>query len=192
MFVIVGLGNPTKKYEHTRHNVGFDVITSLADNYNIEMKQIKFKGICGTGMIGSQKVLLLKPQTYMNLSGTSVREAIDFYKLDPTSELVVIYDDVELDPGQLRIRKKGSAGGHNGIKDIIAQLGTQEFMRIRVGVGKKPPQYDLADYVLGHFSKEDQKDMDKAFENAIDATKRMVNDEIDVAMNLYNKKVVKE
>ena len=192
MFVIAGLGNPTKKYEHTRHNIGFDVITCLADKYNISMNQSKFKGECGSGVIEGQKVLLLKPHTFMNLSGSSIREAVDFYKLDPAEELIVIYDDIALDPGYIRVRKKGSAGGHNGIKDIITQLGTQEFLRIRVGVGEKPREYDLADYVLGHFSKEDREKVEEAMKCAADAVRLMVQDETDAAMNLYNKKVVKE
>lgn len=192
MFIIAGLGNPTKKYEHTRHNIGFDVIAHLADKYNISMNQSKFKGECGTGYIEGQKVLLLRPQTFMNLSGSSVREAVDFFKLDPSCELIVIYDDIALDPGYIRVRKKGSAGGHNGIKDIIAQLGTQEFLRIRVGVGEKPKEYDLADYVLGHFSKEDREKIEDAIGFAADAVRLMVQEETDAAMNLYNKKVVKE
>ncbi|MCI8597367.1 MAG: aminoacyl-tRNA hydrolase [Lachnospiraceae bacterium] len=192
MYVITGLGNPTKKYEHTRHNIGFDVIQYLADQYNISINTKNFKGLCGTGFIEGQKVLLLKPQTFMNLSGNSVREAVDFYKLNPANELIVIYDDIALEPGYLRVRKKGSAGGHNGMKDIIAHLGTQEFLRIRVGVGEKPQEYDLADYVLGHFSKEDRNKVEEAIKCAADAVKLMVQDQTDAAMNLYNKKVVRE
>lgn len=192
MYVIAGLGNPTKKYEHTRHNIGFDVIQYLADQYNISINIGKFKGLCGTGVIEGQKVLLLKPQTFMNLSGNSVREAVDFYKLNPASELIVIYDDIALEPGYLRVRKKGRAGGHNGMKDIIAHLGTQEFLRVRVGVGEKPPEYELADYVLGHFSKEDREKVEEAIKCAADAVKLMVQDQADAAMNLYNKKVVRE
>ncbi len=192
MFVIAGLGNPTKKYEHTRHNIGFDVIAYLADKYNISMNQSKFKGECGSGYVEGQKVVLLRPQTFMNLSGSSVREAVDFFKLDPSFELVVIYDDIALEPGYIRVRKKGSAGGHNGIKDIINQLGTQEFLRIRVGVGEKPKEYDLADYVLGHFTKEDREKIEDAIEKVADAVRLLVLDQADEAMNLYNKKVVKE
>lgn len=188
MYIIAGLGNPTKKYENTRHNIGFDVIDVIAGKYNIAMNQQKHKAICGSGYIDGQKVLLMKPQTYMNLSGASVRDAVDFYKVDPTGEFLVIYDDINLEPGQLRIRKKGSAGGHNGIKDIIAQLGTQDFPRIRVGVGEKPKEYDLADYVLGHFSKEERVLVEKAAQNAADALARILRDDIEGAMNLYNKK----
>ena len=192
MYIIAGLGNPTKKYEHTRHNIGFDVIQYLADKYNISINQNKFKGMCGSGVIEGQKVLLLKPQTFMNLSGSSIREAVDFYKIDPEAELIIIYDDIALEPGYIRVRKKGSAGGHNGIKDIIARLGTQEFLRVRVGVGEKPKEYELADYVLGHFSKEDREKVEDAIKCAADAIRLMVQDQTDAAMNSYNKKVVKE
>ncbi len=192
MFIIAGLGNPTKKYEHTRHNIGFDVIQYLAEQYNIEMNMKKFKGLCGCGLIEGQKVLLLQPQIFMNLSGISIREAVDFYKADPARELIVIYDDIALDPGFLRVRKKGSAGGHNGMKDIISHLGSQEFLRIRVGAGEKPAQYDLVDYVLGRFSPEERKKVEEAICRAADAVKLMVTDQTDAAMNLYNKKVVRE
>ena len=188
MYLIAGLGNPTRQYEHTRHNIGFDAITYLADRYHIVMNTKKFQGICGSGVIEGQKVLLLKPQTYMNLSGNSVGEAANFYKLDPATEVIVIYDDIALDPGFIRVRKKGSAGGHNGIKDIIAHLGTQEFQRIRIGVGEKPKDYDLADYVLGRFTAEDRKKVEEAMEQAADAMSLMVQERTDEAMNLFNKK----
>ena len=188
MYLIAGLGNPTKQYEHTRHNIGFDTITYLADHYHISMNTKKFQGICGSGYIEGQKVLLLMPQTYMNLSGQSVSEAAAFYKLYPATEVIVIYDDIALEPGNIRVRKKGSAGGHNGIKNIIAHLGTQEFQRIRIGVGEKPKEYDLADYVLGRFSAEDRKLVEEAFANAADAVRLMVQGKTDEAMNLYNRK----
>lgn len=188
MYIIAGLGNPTQQYDHTRHNIGFDTITYLADRYHITMNTKKFQAICGTGIIEGQKVLLLKPQTYMNLSGNSIGEAVNFYKLDPATEVIVIYDDIALEPGYIRVRKKGSAGGHNGIKDIIAQLGTQEFKRVRVGVGEKPKDYDLAAYVLGHFAAEDRKKVEEAIAQAADAVELMVQDRADEAMNLYNKK----
>ena len=188
MYLIAGLGNPTKQYEHTRHNIGFDTITYLADHYHISMNTKKFQGVCGSGVIEGQKVLLLMPQTYMNLSGQSVSEAAAFYKLDPAAEVIVIYDDIALEPGNIRVRKKGSAGGHNGIKNIIAHLGTQEFQRIRIGVGEKPKEYDLADYVLGRFSAEDRKLVEEAFANAADAVRLMVQGKTDEAMNLYNRK----
>lgn len=193
MFLIVGLGNPTNEYNGTRHNVGFDVIDALADKYNIAVTERKNRAFCGKGIIEGQKVILAKPQTYMNLSGESVRGLVDFYKMDIETEVIVIYDDVSLDVGQLRIRKKGSAGGHNGIKNIIQHLGTTEFLRIKVGVGEKPKNYDLADYVLGHFSKAEKEMMSEGYQNAIEAVKLMVTDEIDAAMNQFNKKVaVKE
>ena len=188
MYLIAGLGNPTKQYEHTRHNIGFDTITYLADHYHISMNTKKFQGICGSGYIEGQKVLLLMPQTYMNLSGQSVSEAAAFYKLDPAAEVIVIYDDIALEPGNIRVRKKGSAGGHNGIKNIIAHLGTQEFQRIRIGVGEKPKEYDLADYVLGRFSAEDRKLVEEAFATAADAGRLMGQGKTDAAMNLYNRK----
>ena len=188
MYIIAGLGNPTQQYDHTRHNIGFDTITYLADRYHITMNTKKFQAICGTGVIEGQKVLLLKPQTYMNLSGNSIGEAVNFYKLDPATEVIVIYDDIALEPGYIRVRKKGSAGGHNGIKNIIAHLGTQEFQRIRVGVGEKPKDYDLAAYVLGHFAAEDRKKVEEAIAQAADAVELMVQDRADEAMNLYNKK----
>jgi PTH1 family peptidyl-tRNA hydrolase len=138
MKIIAGLGNPTREYEGTRHNIGFSVIDRLADQYNIGMTEKKFKAVYGKGMIAGEKVVLLKPQTYMNLSGESILEAVNFYKCDPEEDLIVIYDDIDLDVGRLRIRGKGSAGGHNGVKNIIEHLGTQTFPRIRVGVGAKP------------------------------------------------------
>ena len=186
MFVIVGLGNPTAQYEGTRHNAGFDVIDVLAEKYNISVDARKF---CGKGVIAGQKVLLVKPQTYMNLSGESVGGIVNYYKIDPESDLLVIYDDISLDVGQLRIRKKGSAGGHNGIKSIIAHLGTTVFPRIKVGVGEKPKNYDLADYVLGHFSKQERELMEEGYEHASDAVEQIVQGEIEAAMNVFNKKV---
>ena len=186
MFVIVGLGNPDKKYEHTRHNIGFDVIDALADKYNINVTEKKHKALCGTGIIEGMKVLLVKPQTYMNLSGESVAEVMNFYKLDPDEEMIVIFDDISLEPGRIRIRKKGSAGGHNGIKNIIAMTGTSGFKRIKVGVGEKPEGWDLADHVLGRFSSEHRVKVEEAIGHAMDAAVLMMQDETDRAMNLYN------
>ena len=187
MYVIAGLGNPGSKYEKTRHNVGFQVIDRLASKYHIDMNTKKHKAICGTGVIEGVKVLLVKPQTFMNLSGESIREAVDYYKIDP-EDIIVIYDDISLEPGQLRIRLKGSAGGHNGIKNIIAHLGTQEFPRIKVGVGAKPPKMDLADYVLSRFGAEEQKIMDEAFGEAAEAAVMMMTTGAERAMNHYNAK----
>lgn len=189
MYIIVGLGNPKKEYENTRHNIGFDVIDAIADEYNISMSDKKHKAIIGKGAIGGQKVILAKPQTYMNLSGESVRELIDYYKVDEETELIVIYDDISLDVGQMRIRKKGSAGGHNGIKSILQHLGHDVFLRIKMGVGEKPKGYDLADYVLGHFSKEDRKILDDNMKNTILAVEMMLGDDVDGAMNRFNTKV---
>ena len=186
MYIIVGLGNPERKYDGTRHNIGFSALTVLADTYGISMDIKKHKAVCGKGVIEGQKVLLAMPQTYMNLSGESVRELVDYYKIDPEQELIVIYDDINLAPGKLRIRPKGSAGGHNGIKNIIAHLGSQVFPRIRVGVGEKPKGWDLADYVLGHFSKEDRGLVDDALKRAAGAVELMVQGEVDQAMNQFN------
>lgn len=188
MFLIVGLGNPGRQYEHTRHNVGFDVMDALADKYNINISEKKHKALYGKGMIAGQKVVLAKPQTFMNLSGESVAELLNYYKLDPETEMLVIYDDISLAPGGIRIRKKGSAGGHNGIKNIIAQAGTQNFMRIKVGVGEKPKGWDLADYVLGHFDEIDRKKVEEAFEDAVLATEMILQDNVDQAMNDFNGK----
>ena len=185
MYIIAGLGNPGPKYEGTRHNVGFHVIDILADCLGTTVEEKKFKGLYGKGVIGGQKVLLLKPQTFMNLSGESLRAASDFYKVDP-DHMIIIYDDISLDPGQLRIRLKGSAGGHNGIKNIIAHLGTQEFPRIKVGVGSKPPKMDLADYVLSRFSKEDQAVMEEACKEAAKAVQTMISQGAETAMNRFN------
>ena len=190
MFLIVGLGNPVKQYENTRHNVGFDAIDVLVDEYRIPSSGKQHKAMYGKGVIEGQKVILAKPLTYMNLSGEAVRAMVDYYKIDPETELLVIFDDISLAPGNIRIRKKGSAGGHNGIKSIITHLGTQNFQRIKVGVGEKPKNWDLADYVLGAFSKDDRKLVDEALERTAKAAALIVQGEIDEAMNLYNKKLV--
>ena len=187
MYIIAGLGNPGKEYENTRHNIGFDVIDRLAEEENIAVMESKHKALIGKGYVAGQKVILAKPQTFMNLSGESIREAVDYYKIDP-EDIIVIYDDISLDPGQLRIRLKGSAGGHNGIKNIIAHLGTQEFPRIKVGVGAKPPKMDLADYVLSRFGAEEQKIMDEAFGEAAEAAVMMMTTGAERAMNHYNAK----
>ena len=189
MFIIAGLGNPDEKYQGTRHNVGFDVVDRLAEKYQIAVDTKKHRALIGKGVIEGQKVLLAKPQTYMNLSGESIRSLVEYYKIDPEEELLVIYDDISLDVGQLRIRKKGSAGGHNGIKNIIANLGTDVFPRIKIGVGEKPKKYDLADYVLGHFSKEDRELMEEGYDRADHAVGMILNGEIEAAMNQYNRKV---
>ena len=187
MYVIAGLGNPGREYEGTRHNVGFMTLDALADKYNIDVREKAFKGLIGKGVIEGNKVILVKPQMYMNLSGECIRQVMDYYKVDP-EDILIVYDDISLAPGQLRIRAKGSAGGHNGIKSIIAHLGTQEFPRVKVGVGEKPSRMDLADYVLGHFSKEEQATMDDAVKEAADAVCEIVNVGIAQAMNDHNRK----
>ena len=189
MYIIAGLGNPGREYENTRHNIGFRVIDAVAERYGIDVTEKKHRALIGKGAIGGQKVLLVKPQTYMNLSGESVRAVIDYYKVDEKDELIVIFDDISLDVGKLRIRKKGSAGGHNGIKSIIAHLGHDTFQRIKMGVGDKPKGYDLADYVLGHFTGDDKLEMEDAKDRAAKAAAMMVGGEIEKAMNEYNRKV---
>ena len=188
MILIAGLGNPTDKYRGTRHNVGFDAIDRIAEDNDILVETYRHKALCGKGIIGGQKVLIMKPQTFMNNSGEAIREAMDFYKINPEDELIIIYDDISLAEGKLRIRAKGSAGGHNGIKNIIAHLGHDTFLRIKVGVGEKPQGYDLAAYVLGHFDKKDQEVMQQAFADAADAVVMMMNDSADAAMNHFNGK----
>ena len=188
MFLIAGLGNPGRQYEKTRHNMGFDTIDELIDRHRIPQGGIAHKAMYGKGMIAGEKVLAVKPLTYMNLSGESLRECVNYYKLDPETQMIVIYDDIDLEPGQIRIRKKGSAGGHNGIKSIIAQLGTQNFYRIKVGVGAKPRGWDLADYVLGRFSSDERIAVDKAICDAADAVEMILRDGIESAMNHYNRK----
>lgn len=189
MYVIVGLGNPGDKYKNTRHNVGFDVIDLLAEKYQISVTERKHKALIGKGRIEGQAVILVKPQTFMNLSGESVADIINFYKLDPEEDLIVISDDVTLDPGTTRIRRKGSAGGHNGLKNIIAHMHTDGFKRIKVGVGKLPPGGDMVAHVLGGFSPENRMQVEKSYQRAIGAVECMVSDDIEQAMNLYNGKV---
>ena len=188
MYIIVGLGNPDRKYQGTRHNIGFDVVDAFAKRFSIDVINKKFNALVGTGVAEGHKVVLVKPQTYMNLSGESVRRVLDFYKVDETQELIVISDDISLDVGQLRVRKKGSAGGHNGLKNIIAHLGHENFIRIRMGVGEKPASYDLADYVLGHFTGEERKKMDEAADRAADAIRLIFTKDVDAAMNQFNQK----
>ncbi|MDU5722675.1 MAG: aminoacyl-tRNA hydrolase [Clostridium butyricum] len=183
MFLIVGLGNPGSQYEDTRHNIGFKVVDNIAKEYNIEINRQKFKGMCGEGFINGEKVILLKPTTYMNLSGESVREVVDFYKLS-NDDVLVIYDDISLDVGRLRIREKGSAGGHNGIKSIIAHLGTDIFPRIKVGVGQ--PNVDLVNYVLGKFTKEEMEVLNESIDASTKAAKEIISNDVKTAMNIYN------
>ena len=191
MYIIAGLGNPGEKYDNTRHNAGFLTIDALAERYGIDVREKAHNALIGRGVIEGKKVILAKPQTYMNLSGECIRALVEYYKVEQ-EELIIIFDDISLEPGQLRIRKKGSAGGHNGIKSIIAHLGTQEFTRIKVGVGEKPPRMDLADYVLGRFAKEEQDTMREAFETAAKAAVTIMTEGADAAMNQYNGSKKKE
>lgn len=186
MYLIAGLGNPTKQYEHTRHNVGFDAIDAIADRYGIDVSEKKFHAVYGKGTIEGQKVILAKPMTYMNLSGDSLVQILNYYKIDAETEMIILYDDISLEPGNIRIRKKGSAGGHNGIKSIISGIGTSVFLRVKIGVGEKPKGYDLADYVLGRFSKEDRVFVEDAIIDTENATALIIKGELDQAMNLFN------
>lgn len=188
MYIIAGLGNPGREYENTRHNIGFDVIERLAEQENIDVLEKKHKALIGKGIVAGQKCILAKPQTFMNLSGESVRALLDYYKADETSELIVISDDISLDVGQIRIRKKGSAGGHNGLKNIIAHLGHDSFIRVKMGVGEKPRGWDLVDYVLGRFSAPEREVMDEAALRAADAIRMILTQGADAAMNEYNRK----
>ena len=185
MKLIVGLGNPTNKYEGTRHNVGFDVIDKMADEYGIGLDVIKHKGMYGKGKIDGQTVILLKPMTFMNLSGESVSQVASYYKI-ASSDIIVVYDDINLDVGRLRVRGKGSAGGHNGIKSIIAHLGSDKFKRIKFGVGDKPKNWDLADWVLGKFPTEEYATLREANKKACEAVECILTDGIESGMNKYN------
>ncbi|MDR7870950.1 MAG: aminoacyl-tRNA hydrolase [Tissierellaceae bacterium] len=187
MYVIVGLGNPGKDYTNTRHNVGFNSIDLLAQRNNINLNKIKFKSVYGEGFIGNNKVMLVKPQTYMNNSGIAVREILDFYKL-PTEKLIVIVDDIDIGFADLRIKAKGSAGSHNGLKSIIYHIRDDNFPRVKIGIGKKHPQQDLADFVLSRFSKEETVDIDNSILDAAEAVELMITDTIENAMNKFNTK----
>lgn len=186
MYIIVGLGNPGRTYEGTRHNMGFDTIDKLAAQENISLLEKKHKAVIGKGVVSGQKCILAKPVTYMNLSGESVRELLGYYKVSEETELIVIADDISLEPGQLRIRKKGSAGGHNGLKSIIGSLGHDSFVRVKIGVGEKPAGWDLADYVLARFSSGERKAVDQAISRAADAVRTILARGADAAMNEYN------
>ena len=188
MYLIVGLGNPGQQYAHTRHNVGFDVMAVLEKKLGVSISREKGYSQTADCFVDGQKVILALPQTFMNLSGESIREIVDYYKVDDTTELIVISDDISLDVGQLRIRKKGSAGGHNGLKNIIKMLGHDTFTRVRMGVGEKPKNYDLADYVLGHFPSEERIVMDEATKTAAEAIRMIITESADAAMNHFNSK----
>ncbi len=184
-FIIAGLGNPDRKYENTRHNAGFMTIDALADKLDVRIDRIKYKSLCTTAVINDKKVLLMKPSTYMNNSGLAVKEAMSFFKIPPEKTLIIL-DDISLDVGKLRIRRKGSDGGHNGMKNIIYLSGSDQFPRIKIGVGKKPEQWDLADWVLSTFTSTEQKSLKTAVDNAVSAIELIVGGQTDKAMNLYN------
>ena len=185
VYVIAGLGNPGARYENTRHNTGFDVLDILSRETGIPIVTKKYHALIGKGVIGGVKTVLVKPQTFMNLSGTSIREVLQYYDVPP-ERLIVICDDIHLDVGVLRIRKNGSAGGHNGLKHIIAELGSQEFMRIRVGAGKQPEEMDLISHVLSHYSKEEREELAPAEERAAKAALMLLSEPLEKVMNLYN------
>ena len=185
-YMIVGLGNPGKKYEFTRHNAGFLFVDILCDKYNFSVNRLKFKALIGDAKINSHRCLVMKPQTMMNLSGDAVKEAADFYKIPP-EKIIVVFDDISLDVGKMRIRRSGSAGGHNGIKSIISRLSSDNFPRVKIGVGAKPhPDYDLADWVLSQFTKEEGKLLRTAVDGACDAVSLMVDGDIEGAMSRHN------
>ncbi|WP_422485645.1 aminoacyl-tRNA hydrolase [Gudongella sp. DL1XJH-153] len=185
MIVIAGLGNPGSKYSETRHNIGFNVVDRLAQANGIKVNKLKFKALIGEGFIGTEKVLLVKPSTFMNNSGQCIREIVEFYKLPPGNLLVVV-DDIDIEFATIRIKKKGSAGSHNGLKSIIYQLQVDDFPRIKVGIGKKPHYYDLADFVLSKFSSDERKLVDQAIKKAAEAAEEFVKSGIDKAMNKFN------
>ncbi|MDA3847604.1 MAG: aminoacyl-tRNA hydrolase [Vallitaleaceae bacterium] len=187
MYIIVGLGNPGLKYETTKHNIGFEVIERLGFEHNIKIDRKKHKALIGQGVIKGRKVILVKPQTYMNLSGESIRSILDFYNLS-AANVMIIYDDTSLELGALRIRLKGSAGGHNGVKSLIQHLGTDEFVRIKVGVGEKPPGWDLADYVLSQFTKQEIPIMIDTVKETAKAVEMILDQGVTVSMNQYNRK----
>ncbi len=188
MFVVIGLGNPGKDYSKTRHNVGFDTIDLLGDRNNIQINKIKFKSVVGEGFIHGEKVLLVKPQTYMNNSGEAIREIYNFYKL-PIENMIVIVDDIDIGFSQIRIKRKGSAGSHNGLKSIISLLKDDGFPRIKIGIGKKNQGEDLANFVLNRFPKEERKDIEESILRAAEAVETVIKSGIEDAMNQYNKKI---
>ena len=187
MYIIVGLGNPGDKYEKTRHNVGFNVIDLLAKEYSIDVSKLKHKALIGEGRVGTEKVILVKPMTYMNLSGESVVDICNYYNVD-LENVIVIYDDIDLDVGKIRIRKKGSGGTHNGMRSIVKCLGTTDFPRVRVGVSKPEPGRDLANFVLSRFSKDEEVDLKDGFDKAVKAIDCIIREDIDLSMNKFNGK----
>lgn len=185
MYLIVGLGNPENEYANTRHNMGFNTINEIAKNNNINMTKSKFKGLYETGTIQGKKIILLKPQTYMNLSGQSIKEVVDFYNIQP-EEIIVIYDDIDIDKGKIKIRKKGSAGSHNGMKSVIKELGFSEFGRVRVGIGQPEFKNDMINYVIGKVPEEEQNILQQGVKKAAEAVEEIIKSGIDIAMNKFN------
>lgn len=185
MYIIIGLGNPEKDYSNTRHNMGFQVINKLAKEYEIEVSKSKFKGLYGTGVIEGEKVILLKPQTYMNLSGESVKEILQFYKID-VEQIILIYDDIDIEPGAIKVRKTGGPGTHNGMKSVVHELNTQNFKRVRVGIGMPEDKGDLIEYVIGAIPEEDKELLEKGTELAKEAVVEIIKSGIDIAMNQFN------
>lgn len=185
MYLIVGLGNPESDYSRTRHNMGFDVINKLAEKFDIKVNKSKFKALYGTGTISGEKVVLVKPQTYMNLSGDAVQEFVNFYKINP-DELLVIYDDIDTTPGKIRIRKTGGPGTHNGMKSVVSTLNSEEFMRVRVGIGMPEFKGDLINYVIGHVPDEEYEVLQKGVAIAAESVEEILKNGIDIAMNKYN------
>ena len=185
MYLIVGLGNPEPEYKNTRHNMGFDTVNKLSKEYNIEINKNKFKGLFGTGVIEGQKVIILKPQTFMNLSGESIIEAMNFYHIKE-EELIIIYDDIDINPGIIKIRKKGGPGTHNGMKSVIQNIGTKDFTRVRVGIGTPIHKGDLINYVIGKIPEEELKILDEATTRAKEAVVEIIKAGVDNAMNKIN------
>lgn len=185
MHLIIGLGNPEEEYSNTRHNMGFNTINKLAEQYKIEVSKKKFKGIYGVGTIEKEKIILLKPQTYMNLSGESIREAIDFYKIKK-EEIIIIYDDIDIESGIIKIRKKGGPGTHNGMKSVIQHIGTQEFTRVRIGIGSPENKEDLINYVIGPIPEKEKLKLEEGAILAKDAIIEIIKNGVDNAMNKYN------
>ncbi len=185
MLLIIGLGNPEKDYGNTRHNMGFNVINKISEKYGIDVNKNKFNALFGSGNIHNEKVILLKPQTFMNLSGEAVREAIDFYKID-LEHVLIIYDDIDLAPGKIRIKKNGGPGTHNGMRSIVQHLGTENFARLRVGIGKPEGNMDLVEYVIGHINSEDKELLDNGVDLAVEAVDKIITENLDSAMNKYN------
>ena len=185
MYLIVGLGNPENEYANTRHNMGFDTINEIAKNNNINITKSKFKGLYETGIIQGKKVILLKPQTYMNLSGESIKEICDFYKIE-SKDIIVIYDDIDIEKGKIKLRKKGGPGSHNGMKSVVQELGTTEFPRVRVGIGQPEFKSDMINYVIGKVPEEEQKVLHEGVKRAAEAVEEIVKNGIDIAMNKFN------